>query len=68
MNELKELEKAQANRVVAVSDVFKDLEGCRSHSCVISPPSGMGTNSSCKCYSDRLKANIVFQRLGQLKQ
>lgn len=34
--------------------------GCGNHGCVINPPTGMGTNSGCKCAPKCIKRDIEY--------
>jgi hypothetical protein len=49
-----------------LQQVLSGLKGCSSHSCLIRPPMGMGTNGPCRCNEDRNKMNIVLHRLRAL--
>lgn len=34
------------------------LHGCGNHGCIIKPPSGMGTNSTCRCQPYRIAKDL----------
>lgn len=43
-----------------------ELVGCGDHSCVVAPPSGMGTNGGCRC--DERALRMAVSALKQQRQ
>lgn len=48
--------------------LFRGLDGCGDHGCVIKKPTGMGTNGGCRCKDHRSKVNLIFSRLATLPE
>lgn len=46
-----------------LEDIYKGIEGCGDHGCLIKRPVGMGTNGGCRCHGDRNKMRIILSRL-----
>lgn len=47
--------KTLEEAVRAFEERCKQIGGCSNHGCVIRPVVGMGTNSICQCWSDKMR-------------
>jgi len=46
--------------------LFRNLDGCGDHGCLIKKPTGMGTNGGCRCKDNRSTVNLILSRLAAL--
>ena len=40
--------------------LFKNMNGCSDHNCIIKKPIGMGTNGGCKCIINMSRSNLML--------
>ena len=40
--------------------VFRGMDGCSNHGCLIRPPVGMGTNGICQCLVNASRSRLVI--------
>jgi len=40
--------------------LFKNMDGCSNHDCIVSKRSGMGTNGSCGCIMNMNRSQLMI--------